>query len=627
VIASARPDITLKDNTEERIMRLARNTLAATIACIIVAASIASAQVLKQVPASAFFVLKVSNLDATSKKISDLATSLGVAQMDPQLADPLGSMLKAMGVTDGVNRSGDMAFAYIDPAAFNAPADKSVLILLPVSDYQKFIANFADAKPDGDLTQVHFKNSTDLTYLNHWGDFVAASPVREIVATAPTNIIQPDGLAAKELDGKDFVAFGNLKALRPKMLQGIDTLRQQAPEEIDKAAAPGATRFQNIDAAKFAPLAKVAATQILNVAQQFAEQADAASFSLNLSPDGIATTWMCQFAPGSSLGNRVMAVKNTDESLLGGLAEGKYLLFGGSDPGNMSQPLADFLAPIQKSITDLGPDYASLNDWLNGLLKMAAASKGSAGGLMVPTAAPGQGSLVQVVAIRHGDAKAMLDTMHQMVDAQKAVIKAIGLHLPGSGQTYIPAAKTVDGVVFDEMKSDVNMNGNSPQEMQVAQVMTMIYGPLGPSMFSGVVNDQTLLTVMGLDDAAISSAIAAAKAGDDPMAKTSAVKSVAAQLPPQRVAALYVPLDLWASTGFGYAKMFGIDMGVTMPENLPPMGTTLSTDGPAVRADTYIPSQLMQALAAAGMQVYMKTQNMGQPGQQGGAPQPAPGGL
>jgi hypothetical protein len=135
-----------------------------------------------------------------------------------------------------------------------------------------------------------------------------------------------------------------------------------------------------------------------------------------------------------------------------------------------------------------------------------------------------------------------------------------------------------------------------------------------------------LLTVMGLDDAGISAAIAAAKAGDDPMAKTSAVKSVATQLPAQRFAVCYVPLDLWATTGFGYAKMFGIDMGVTMPENLPPMGTTWSTDGTAIRADTYLPSQLTQALAAAGMQVYMKTQNVGQQPPQNGAA-PAPGGL
>jgi hypothetical protein len=611
-------------------MKLVRNTLAATIVCIVIATSIASAQVLKQVPSNAFLVLKVSNLDATSKKVSDLATSLGVAQIAPDMADPLGTALKQIGVTDGVNRAGDMAIVYIDPAAFQSPEDKSMLLLLPVSDYQKFIANFADAKPDGDLTQVHFHNSQEITYLNHWGDYVAASPVRQIVATAPTDILQVDGLAAKELAGKDFVAFGNLKALRPKMLQGIAFLRQQASEEIDKAVAPGAAKFQNIDASKFAPLAKVIATQLLDIAQQFAEGADAASFSVNLSPDGIATTWMCQFAQGSALANRVMAVKNTDDSLLGGLAEGKYLVFGGGNPGDLSKTIADFLAPIQKAITDLGPNYTSLNDWLNSVQKIASASTGAAsGGLLMPTAMPGQGSLVQVVGIRHGDAKTLLQATHEMSDAQQAALKALGVHAAGTAQTYIPAVKTVDGVSFDEIKSEINMNGNTPQEMQIAQVMTMIYGPLGPTVFMGIVNDQTLLTIMGLDDAGISSAIAAAKAGDDPLAKTSAVKSVAAQLPAQRIAVWYVPLDLWATTGFGYAKMFGIDMGVTMPENLPPMGTTVSTDGTAVRADTYLPSQLMQALAAAGMQVYMKTQNVGQQpnAPQGGGGAPAPGGL
>ena len=134
------------------------------------------------------------------------------------------------------------------------------------------------------------------------------------------------------------------------------------------------------------------------------------------------------------------------------------------------------------------------------------------------------------------------------------------------------------------MKSNLNMNNNnSPQAMQIAQLMMMIYGPQGPSTFMGVVDDHTFLTVMGLDDASISAAIAAAKSGDDPLAKTSTVKSVAAQLPAQRCAVFYVPLDLWATTGFGYAKMFGIDMGVTMPDNLPPLGTTFSTDGTAVR--------------------------------------------
>jgi hypothetical protein len=195
-----------------------------------------------------------------------------------------------------------------------------------------------------------------------------------------------------------------------------------------------------------------------------------------------------------------------------------------------------------------------------------------------------------------------------------------------TAQTYTKDSKIVDGVSFDEMKGQINMNGQSPQEMQAMQFINLIYGPQGPDAFTGVINDQTLMTEMGLDDAGISAAIAAAKAGNDPLAKTSPVKTVAAQLPAQRFAAIYMPLDLWATTGFGYAKMFGIDMGVVLPDNLPPMGTTLSTDGSAIRADTYLPAQLLQALTAASMQVYMKTQNVGNkpPAGNGGA---APGGM
>ncbi|MGA2442097.1 MAG: hypothetical protein ABSH08_14175, partial [Tepidisphaeraceae bacterium] len=412
---------------------------------------------------------------------------------------------------------------------------------------------------------------------------------------------------------------GNLKALRPKMLQAIDKARQAAPPEIDQLISQF-VKMQNIDATKFAPLAKVIVAQCLNVAQTFADGADAASYSINLSPDGVATTLMCQFDPASTCAKYVANIKNTDDSLLTGLANGKYLIFGGGSPQQMAQSLSDFLAPIQVAITAMGPQYSPLNDWIVALEKLAAVSGGSTFGLLMPSAQPGAGPLVQMVAIRHGDAKSILDAMRQMQDAQQASIKAIGVQMPaGAVQSFTRDAKTVDGVSFDEVKSPINLNGQNPQQMQMMQFISMIYGPQGPDMFTGLVDDQNLLTVMGLDDAGISAAIAAAKAGDDPLAKIGTTKAVSSELPAQRFGAVYIPLDLWATTGFGYAKMFGMDMGVTMPDNLPPMGCTLSTDASAVRLDAYLPSQLLQALTAAGMQAYTKMQNP-QPPRSGAAP-------
>jgi hypothetical protein len=604
-------------------MKSVRNLSAVLAVAILAIGRMAFADAMSQVPADSLAVFKVADLEVTSKKIADFCGTLGIVQMDPELSDPLGAYLKWSGITDGFNRSGDMAVAYLDPAVFVAANDESVLVLFPISDYAKFIGNFADAKPDGDLTQTHFKNDPGtLIYIAHWGDYAAASPVRDIVAKPPTDVIQVQGLAAKELDAKDFVLMGNFKALRPKLLDLIAKAREQASAQIDEQIQKNPAKLGNVDPAKLAPLAKVVVTQFLNVAEEFATDTDAATLSANLSPEGIGTTLMGEFQPDSAVGKLVVQTKNTDASLLAGLADDKYLLYGGSlmDPKQMAQSVSDFLGPIQVAITALGPDYTSVNDWLVAFQKTVSASAGGTFGMFMPTATPGQGSLVQFEQIRRGDAKAMLDAMHDMLNAQQTAIKVLGFQWPGTDQTMTPAAKTVDGVTFDELQTGFNPNPNSvtPQQQQMKMAMTMMYGPQGPTVYTGILDDQTLLSVMGLDDAAISKAIAAIKAGDDPMARTSGVKTVAAQLPTDRLAVVYFPLDLWASAGLGYAKQFGMDMGVTLPDNLPPIGTTFSTDGSAVRVDSYIPAQLVQALTAAGIQVYMKTQQPANGGGGGG---------
>lgn len=607
-------------------MKLARK-IGWVVAWVGITATFASAQVIKQVPSSALVVLKVSDLEATSKKIADFATLIGVSQMDPDLADPLGSFLKSIGVTDGINRSGELALAYIDPAVSNAREEKSLLMLIPVSDYTKFVGNFPDAKTDGDVTQAHFKNdlANEPTYFAHWGDYAAASPTRSIVAAAPTDIIQFEGLASKELDSKDIVVMANLRGLRPKLLQDIADARIKAPTEIDRLLIQ-VPKTPGQDLTKFAPLAKVIANQALDLAEEFARSANAASLSANLSQDGLALTDMCQFDASSPGGNYVAGVKNTDDSMLEGLGAGKYLIFGGAAPQQVALFWSKFLPPIQKAVTDLGPDYSSINDWLNAIQKMSLSTTGTAFGLMMPQAAPGQGALMQLVAIRRGDAKTILDSARQMFDSQQQTFKSLGLDKLAGTQTYTKDSRIVDGISFDEVKGQVNVNNQTPQAATIMQFMNLIYGAQGPDVFSGVVNDRTLLSVMGLDDTAFTAAIAAAKEGLDPLAKTSSVKTVAAQLPAQRCAAIYVPLDLWATTGFGYAKMFGIDMGVVLPDNLPPLGATVSSDGLAIRGDVFMPSQLIQALTAAAMQVYLKTQNVngGNPAPNGGA---APGGM
>jgi hypothetical protein len=588
---------------------------------------LAGAQVLKEIPTSAWGVLKVSNLEATSKKLADLSATLGIVQMAPQMSDPLSAFLKSMGAPEGVDRGGELALVYMDPGVSKAPKDKSVLLLVPVADYDKFTANFADAKPDGDIVTCHFKNDSNLSYIGHWGNFAAISPSRDIVATAPTDTMQVSGLAAKEFDGKDFVLYANVNGLRGTMQAELSDLRQNLAADIDKAVA-NTPKMGTIDTSKFAPVAKVVGGQVLDLLDRIAADASASTLSVNLGQDGIADTFSVEFQPDSKSAGYIKQIKNTDDSMLEGLGEGKYLMFGGSisDPEQTTKTVSDFLTPIEASISTLGPEYTPLNDWLNALQKICSVNSGGDFGWMAPTSAPGQGSLVQVVQIRRGDSKVMLQSMHDMFDAQVAAMKVLGVPTPAnSAPKFIPASKTVDGVAFDEVDTPVGaMGGAGPQQQQIVQMMTMIYGPQGPTAFSGCVDDKSLLTVLGLDDAGISKAIAAVKAGDAPLAQSPGVKTVAGELPPQRFAAVYVPLDLWAATGLSYAKQFGMDMGITLPDNLPPVGITLSTDGAALRDDTYIPTQLIQAVTSAGIQIYTK---MTAPPPNNGAAPPGGGGM
>jgi hypothetical protein len=606
-------------------MTAARKILFPFAAILFALALSAQAQVATMIPANAWVVLKVSNLDATSQKISDFCKALGLTQMVPTLDKPLDSLLAQLGIHDGVNRAGEMAFVGVDPAPFNTTYDQAGIILIPVSDYQAFLGNFKDNQTDGDITAVHMPTNPNAVYAAHWGDYAAVSPVKEIIAKQPTSMLQISPAVQKEWDSKDIMVMINVAPVRAIVTPQLEQFKQTASDFLDQQAQtpagpnnPMTMALGGMDMAKAVPLLKVAANQLIAVAEEYVQQTDALTMGIKIAPDGITTSTMVAFQPDSYHGQLAAKIKNTDASLLAGLPDGKYLFFGGTaqDPATTTEILSHFLDPAQKAINDLGPDYSGINDYFALIKSAAAASTSGSFGMVAPSGMLGQEPLVQFVGARYGDSKTLLDDTHKAFDMQQSMIATLGMKNQMSQQTYTPAAKTVDGVTFDDLATSFKMAGAGPGRAQATQMLNFVYGPTGMHMLMGAVDDKTFLTESGLNDAMLSAAISAAKSGDDPLAKSAAVKAIAAQLPTQRLVAIYLPLDVWASTGLNYAKQFGMDMGVKIPDDLPPIGATFSTDGPTVRVDGYIPTQLIQALTSAGLQMYMTSQRP----QNGGAP-------
>jgi hypothetical protein len=593
-------------------MILARRSILTLVATLALVSGVSRAQVIKQVPGGALAVFKVSNLQAVDTKLANLFQQLGVVQLNPDMADPLLYLEKQSGVNAGLNVNGDLAVAIFDPASFTSPEAKAdpTLGLIPVSDYKAFLTNFPDAKNADGVDTFTTKDGKTM-YSTQWGDFAAVASTKEALSLKPGGL-EVGPMAQKEFDSKDFVLFANMKVLRPNLTAQLTGQEDKIYSSIkDKM-------MQNEKSAKYYPLAKTAIAQLLKVATTFLRDADSATESANIGPDGIGTTVLADYAADSYMGKLTANLKQSDASFLTGLPTNKYLFFGGStvDPKVVSQVVADLTDPIAAELTNLGDDGKPFVDYLNNFKTAIGASTGDTFAIPTPTGALGQDPLLQVISIKHGDAATMADAYAKLNAQQNQIMQAFNA-ANGATITVTPKAKVVDDITFDQVQTQFNPDPNDPQQQQAAQMASMMYGPNGFNMFIGQVNDKNLLAISGLSDDGIKTVIESIKSDDDSMSKDPMVQQVAAQLPATRAAAVYVPLDELVKSAMNYAQQFGFRAGVAPPPAVPPIGWTFSTDNTAMRVDMYIPSQLMQTLTSMGIQVYTKM-HQNQAGGQGG---------
>jgi hypothetical protein len=611
--------------------RVLRPTLAA-LALMTVFIGHARAQVLEQVPTDALMVLRVKNLQDVSNKIATLANQWGLTEMTPDLADPIAAFQKETKIQNGLNKDGDAAFAYLDPKGGNP--DDSFLILIPVSDFAAFTGNFADAKTEGEITSFTIPNEGKTGYAAHWGNYAAVAPTKAILEAKPQGL-KAEGLTAKELQDKDLILFSNVKQLAPQLLPKLEEARTEVATELDKEMSG------NPKAQALAPAVKALVNQGLNVAKEYLQDAQAATLGVNLSAEGIATTVMTEFTAESYLGKTTQSFKNTDSTLLQGLPDTKYLFFGGAiaDPAVMTRLFDDFLGPV---IAELKADeHKALLDYVNAVREYTAAQSGpQTFGMIAPSGPIGAESLFQFVAVASGDPKALMEGYRKTFESQNALMKTMmsmsavstepeadapaadaeAAAAPAADPvklTYTPAAKTIDGVAFDQFKTEFTFEGNTPEEAQAQQMLALIYGQEGLNGYLGAVDDKHVLFVSGGGDELMAQAVAAVKAGESRISQAEPVKQVAQKLPLNRIAAFYLPLGQWVETGVAYAQQFGMAVPFEVEKNLPPIGATVATEQNAIRIDSYIPSTLIESLISTGMQAYMGMQGGGQPGDAG----------
>jgi hypothetical protein len=567
------------------------------------------AQALKQVPADALVVLKINNLRQTSDKVSKLLNTLGVAQMTG-IQDPLATIKQELGVNAGLKEDGEAIFAFIDPATTGVREDESMVILIPVSDYNAFVGNFQGAQVDGAVSSVQIQG--EAAHISQWGEYAAISPSKQVVTTAPQTAMTVAQALTNDLQQSDMVMYANIEKIRALAVPELEKAKTQAIAEIDRELG------RNEQQQKFAPVAKAAATQGINALQTFLNDANASAVSMTLSDGGIAIDAIADFKEGSYLGKAVSSAKGTNESLVRGLPSAEYLVYGGVavDSEAVTNALLDFAGPILTSFAESQGKPAEGQKLLDATKRYLQASKRTSIGLVAPIGQLGQEAVIQMVSVTQGDAAAITAANKEMVEAQGALFGEMA-----AGEiAYNENAKTVGGVQFHETKVNINLapapapaEGEETPEQQRArqraareaqqaqQALSVLYGPNGITQLNGQVGDKFLIA-SGVSDETVGKLVESAKADTDLLADRAYVQPVTQALPQERIAVVYLPLDQWAKTGSTYAGLFGFPVQLQLPPDLPPVGIAVATQGSQLRVESYIPVDLIQSLIAAGLQ-------------------------
>src|SRR5450432_1523772 len=331
------------------------------LAMMLVCAS--QAQVIQQVPAEAMVVLKVNNLKATSDKIAKLAQDLGLAAMAPPLADPLGFLQAEGKMQQGLNVNGDFAFVMLDPATVGNDPEQAGMFLIPVADYKAFLSNFPDAKTEGDVTQATIGTNPKPNFIANWGAYAVVAMNKDLVSKKPAAVLNVPAISSKEMSSKDIVVFANLPVVRAKLLPPLQQHRESLLTEVEGAMK------NNPQTARYAPVIKALVAQLFTVGEGVLTQTQGATFGISIVPEGINSTFVAEFAPGTYAANMMTGEKNLDTSMLTGLPTAQYLIFGGltSDPAIRSKAVGDFLNPIEKELAAVGPDMKPVQDYLDAL--------------------------------------------------------------------------------------------------------------------------------------------------------------------------------------------------------------------------------------------------------------------
>jgi hypothetical protein len=428
-----------------------------------------------------------------------------------------------------------------------------------------------------------------------FGQYAALSPDRNLVANAPAGLKVP-GAVGKALTERDATLFLNMPVIAKMALPQIRMIKGFM------ANAPAAGREQAMGMAM--------AGQVLGGMEQFLTDSRAAAISMSFTDAGVTSTFIGDFTEGTNIANAIGGMKNTGDVLLNGLPQGQYMAVAGWAQGGegMWNFFDAMYGPVVKQANLPAEDTKVVQSYMDATKRFMLAMNGGSAGMVAPQPNAQNAGLLSGFFVFNGDAQTMISANKTVLEGQNAFMKAMGQEGVQAKTSLTPGAKQVDGTKLDEYTMQFEVDANTPQGEMMQQVFNVLYGPKITG-YIGALTDKKLISAINVSEEQLQKAVAAAKQDAKGMADEAGVKAASAGLPAQRVAVAYVSIDRIATAVMDLAKrMGGQPPAIKFPQDMAPLGASLSSEGSAIRIDFSMPNSMIDGLVGAGMQAYMAQQ-------------------
>jgi len=579
---------------------------------------------LSQAPQGAQLVVIVPSMTGLSGKLALLNQALGLEQAE--LTDAMGAFKAEVGIADGLNDAGSALLVVPDISAMFDNSAPDFVMVLPVTDYQAFVANFQGIDSDGDevfeLTLPHGQQG----YARESGGYaVIGEDLSVVQGYTPGGDADAIGgrigeLGLRYLGDCDAAVYLDLEALAPMLIQQIDGGLAEMNQNMNQLTEMGMMDPSGLEMIQaMTSLYGTAGKAMLNSAQGVV-------ITLDISEHGVGITDAIQFKPDSPVAKYLPGGAGNTASLLARMPQGPYIMAAAFDAEAIA--MGDLYAAAMAALPQ---DNAQL-DLYRKALPLIKQMKQYAGVFYTPDPAAlmggGGGALNVLQSYTAQDSAEYLKQIKQyLTDLNGMSIPMAVPMAPGpqgqAGQppamsyitSYTDNALLLDGVQVDQYSMQLQM----PQELM------MQMGPAAGFMqmftnINGYYADAGghVLATTTLDQQLMARGLATDKTADG-MGAGDVLAQVREQaIPPNCAAEIYISLAGITEMVSPFAMMFGMP-AVEAPQDLPPIAMGLGIKGNSSAARFYVPNETTKFVIDTVNN--LKAQMMGGPGGPGAQPQ------